>query len=623
MAARWSSQELSVNDDFTQVNKRQRIRSDPSNPHQVYNCTMSAQQYGISHGLQAIGPSDHHLNPQGHMMRVSGSQCGQHGPCFPQIHSHIGTDGCLAYPQSEQHNSGLARGGFGAPSTHGSHTYGYRPLPTGHNFVANPQYQPFQCLHSPQHNDQNYAQQATDVSFHHSINQHPTDTVTSLTYCDIPIECHYPIHGTFGEHQQKSSQGLTNGNVYDAQEWVHCADLDAICGSGCRVPCDTPPGQCNKPNRCDSPVLDCLEPCPNGSDDCGRQDKCDSVECEAQGFCHSSETDSFFAPIFGENAHSTQGELQGSLDDPFGNSQVTIETDDSLPNSTPSTPVSSSDGRPSINSSYQPGFPSISSSELPDAAFFMGFDLSNLSDVRPKLHANSVEGNQSWQGVKSEQHDEDYPVDITSRSGILINGSPPTPRTCNQGIPISPGQRRKSGKVKVDPCLQPSCELGNGQSMTCQWIVDGSPCGEIYVGNDLNQHWIDRHKPNEKGSVYCKWAGCRCKKIQNNDKLNRHMRCCHTQYIAVRCELCGKCFAEKGNYVQHMQKHDESKQRFKCPYDDCDKDFASQNTRKTHIEQHHLEGKMYICEICGHPSNDASNHRKHMKSEWNLLESSG
>ena len=603
MTARWSSQELSVNDDFTQAIKRQRICSDLNNPHQAYNCTMSAQQYGIPHGLQAISPSHHHRNPHGHMIRISD---GQHGPYFPQVISDIGTEGCHAYQQSEQHHGGLPPVASNAQST--SKTYAYQRLSNGHNFTANPHNQSYQCLHSLNRNTQHYGQQPINVSF--PMDQLPTHARPPLPHCGIPIECHYPVYGTSGEHQHHLSPGIIDGNAYDAHEWEYCGDFDAICGPGCRVPCDTPPGQCEKPNRCDSPVLDCLERCHDDADNCRRQDKCDSVECEAQGFCPSLETD---IPIFDDNAYITQGILQGSSYDPFENLQATPEGDDSPLSSIPPTPVLASTGMPSFSSPFQPEFPGVSPSEPFGPVSLLGV-IPTFSDVRGKPNANSVEGTRPLQGIKSEQYDEDCPVNTISRSGILINGSPPTPGTCNQGLPVSSGPMRKSGKAKVDPSLQSTCELGNGQSMTCQWLVDGIPCGEHHIGNNLHQHWVSCHKPSKKGSMRCRWAGCTCGKSRNTDKLNRHVRSCHTKHIAFQCEKCNRCFAERSNYNQHLETHSEDKQKLKCLIDGCHKEFASVSTRKTHIEQCH-EGRLYTCDVCPYECNDQSNMRKHKRSK--------
>ncbi|ESO12837.1 hypothetical protein HELRODRAFT_63219 [Helobdella robusta] len=111
-----------------------------------------------------------------------------------------------------------------------------------------------------------------------------------------------------------------------------------------------------------------------------------------------------------------------------------------------------------------------------------------------------------------------------------------------------------------------------------------------------------------------------CHKIFPKQRiLNRHMKC-HSDIKRYLCTLCGKGFNDTFDLKRHTRTH-TGVRPYKCSH--CDKAFTQRCSLESHERKlHGLEipyaykerrHKTYVCEECGHTSDQPEVHYKHLK----------
>lgn len=103
--------------------------------------------------------------------------------------------------------------------------------------------------------------------------------------------------------------------------------------------------------------------------------------------------------------------------------------------------------------------------------------------------------------------------------------------------------------------------------------------------------------------------------------LNRHLKC-HSDYKRYLCTFCGKGFNDTFDLKRHTRTH-TGVRPYKCNM--CDKSFTQRcslesHTLKVHGIQHQYaykerRAKVYVCEECGHTTNDPERHYVHLQEQ--------
>ncbi|XP_075544348.1 transcriptional regulator ovo isoform X1 [Dermacentor variabilis] len=106
--------------------------------------------------------------------------------------------------------------------------------------------------------------------------------------------------------------------------------------------------------------------------------------------------------------------------------------------------------------------------------------------------------------------------------------------------------------------------------------------------------------------------------------LNRHMKC-HSDFKRYLCTFCGKGFNDTFDLKRHTRTH-TGVRPYKCGM--CDKSFTQRcslesHTLKVHGIQHQYaykerRAKVYVCEECGHTTNEPEVHFLHLRDRHPL-----
>ena len=80
------------------------------------------------------------------------------------------------------------------------------------------------------------------------------------------------------------------------------------------------------------------------------------------------------------------------------------------------------------------------------------------------------------------------------------------------------------------------------------------------------------------------------------------------------CNHCGLTAIRKDSLEEHMKAKHRDGIMLKCT--PCDKEFASKNALKRHIESKH-EGKRYQCQYCAHKATQQINLKTHIRKKHN------
>lgn len=77
--------------------------------------------------------------------------------------------------------------------------------------------------------------------------------------------------------------------------------------------------------------------------------------------------------------------------------------------------------------------------------------------------------------------------------------------------------------------------------------------------------------------------------------LDRHATI-HSPDKDFKCALCGKIFALKDKYQQHLRRHRGDVTKHTCP--ECGKEYTDKSSLKHHLATHNTPRQRYKCPIC-------------------------
>ncbi|XP_065219953.1 transcriptional regulator ovo-like isoform X2 [Planococcus citri] len=172
-----------------------------------------------------------------------------------------------------------------------------------------------------------------------------------------------------------------------------------------------------------------------------------------------------------------------------------------------------------------------------------------------------------------------------------------------------------------------SAKLGIPGDMAIEFVNGGHGIKNPLANQDtvplIAKPEVERVPEQEPASNGKSRYSCRiCSKSFNLQRLlNRHMKC-HSDIKRYLCTFCGKGFNDTFDLKRHTRTH-TGVRPYKCNL--CEKSFTQRcslesHCLKVHGVQHQYaykerRTKMYVCEECGHTTNEPETHYIHLKEK--------
>ncbi|KAK7864632.1 hypothetical protein R5R35_012407 [Gryllus longicercus] len=207
-----------------------------------------------------------------------------------------------------------------------------------------------------------------------------------------------------------------------------------------------------------------------------------------------------------------------------------------------------------------------------------------------------------------------------------------SPSASSAPAAASVGSRRDSSDISNIPSLQVRVNilqqrLGLPGDVALEFVNGGHGIKNPLANHDLGPGHA-RNRTNEAEKLPAPTASddpsrfvCRiCSKTFSLQRLlNRHMKC-HSDVKRYLCTFCGKGFNDTFDLKRHTRTH-TGVRPYKCNL--CEKSFTQRcslesHCLKVHGVQHQYaykerRTKMYVCEECGHTTNEPEVHYMHLK----------
>lgn len=130
------------------------------------------------------------------------------------------------------------------------------------------------------------------------------------------------------------------------------------------------------------------------------------------------------------------------------------------------------------------------------------------------------------------------------------------------------------------------------QPLTQQIHFTCPECNKSFSTNgNMKNHILTIHKNIRP--FKCPFEDCK-KEYSNQSRLDVHIRT-HTGAKPFICPVCSKSFNEKGNLKTHIGFHTDIRP-FKCPQ--CDKTYKTNGHLKDHMEIQHMNLRRFVCQVC-------------------------
>ena len=135
-----------------------------------------------------------------------------------------------------------------------------------------------------------------------------------------------------------------------------------------------------------------------------------------------------------------------------------------------------------------------------------------------------------------------------------------------------------------------------------------SICDKVFSTTiNLRNHKLTVHE--KKFPYKCPYQNCD-KQYSIAARLKVHLRS-HLGEKPFQCDICLKTFREKGNLKTHKKFH-SALRPFKCPQ--CEKTYKTNGHLKDHIEIQHKNIKRFKCELCGNFFGRSSTLKAHIRT---------
>lgn len=103
------------------------------------------------------------------------------------------------------------------------------------------------------------------------------------------------------------------------------------------------------------------------------------------------------------------------------------------------------------------------------------------------------------------------------------------------------------------------------------------------------------------------------KAFSSKFKLMRHLLI-HSKIRQFVCQICDRTFLRNDHLKNHYKVHDPHKKIYKCPKDNCKKEYSSIMSLKKHMAHHNVEDGDFQCSICSSKYETKENILYHLKS---------
>lgn len=134
-------------------------------------------------------------------------------------------------------------------------------------------------------------------------------------------------------------------------------------------------------------------------------------------------------------------------------------------------------------------------------------------------------------------------------------------------------------------------------------------CGKNFKQSGSLRDHLDIHQLTPRYSCeYC------LKKFYNHSNWKNHLLR-HTEPDKFKCEICNQKFVNSKALTQHMKrKHDQVKEKIRCPFEECDKFYYLDVTLKSHIKRVHQQkdSMSQECSLCKFSTSNTKNLQQHM-----------
>ncbi|XP_055303927.1 transcriptional regulator ovo isoform X3 [Sitodiplosis mosellana] len=248
-------------------------------------------------------------------------------------------------------------------------------------------------------------------------------------------------------------------------------------------------------------------------------------------------------------------------------------------------------------------------------------DIQQMFHQQHQAHPQPIQANHQGHPHHQEQLSISYDMDSHSNMSLPSPGSVEAPdaKPIIQSV-SGPVNEMVANETKRRLGLPPEVQLefvNGGHGFKNPLAVDSVQNHRLRTSEEEKKPATENNGPNDENKFQCR----QCSKAFGLQRLlNRHMKC-HSDIKRYLCTFCGKGFNDTFDLKRHTRTH-TGVRPYKCNL--CEKSFTQRcslesHCLKVHGVQHQYaykerRTKMYVCEECGHTTNEPEVHYLHLKT---------